>query len=96
MRVKGGTEDDFMSTAYRGPDGALLDTVPADADLLARCRPVFEEFPGWPDDLTGIRRWADLPAAARDYVRALSDRVGVPATIASVGPDRAQTIDVDR
>ena len=49
-------------------------------------------MPGWSEDLTGIRRWSDLPAAARNYVEFLAQQVGVPASIVSVGPDRGQTI----
>ena len=43
-------------------------------------------------DVSGARRLADLPAAARRYVDRLAELLGLPVTIVSVGPDRAQTI----
>jgi len=49
--------------------------------------------PGWSEDLSGVRRFDDLPAAARDYVARLEAAVGVPAVMVSVGPDRDAVID---
>ena len=66
--------------------------MPGQLADLERCRPVYETLPGWPDDLTKARRWADLPAAARDYVEFLAEQIGVPVSIVSVGPERTQTI----
>lgn len=54
--------------------------------------PVYETLPGWRQEITGVRRMADLPAAARDYLDRLSQVVGRPVEIVSVGPDREQTI----
>jgi adenylosuccinate synthase len=73
-------------------DGRRLDHFPTDAFLLERCRPVYETLPGWRQDISAARRLADLPAAARRYVDRLAELLGVPVTIISVGPDRAQTI----
>ena len=73
-------------------DGQRLDDFPADAFLLERCRPVYETLPGWRQDVSGGRRLADLPAAARRYVDRLAELLGLPVSIVSVGPDRTQTI----
>jgi len=54
--------------------------------------PVFETLPGWSGDLSGARRHADLPRAARDYVAWVEERLGVPVSIVSVGQSRAETI----
>lgn len=54
---------------------------------------VCEEMPGFQDDVTGVRRYADLPVQARNYVEAIEDRVGVPIGIISVGPERDQVIE---
>ena len=63
--------------------------------LLHKATPVYEELEGWPDDITACERFDDLPAAARKYVLHLSDLIGVPIRMLSVGPDRGQTLAVD-
>ena len=59
---------------------------------MERCRPVFEELPGWTEDIRGVRRYQDLPAATRNYLKRVEELVGVPIQIISVGPDREETI----
>lgn len=80
-----------VCTAYR-IDGERIDALPADADALARAEPVLEPLPGFAEPIDGCRTWAELPAAARAYLQAIEGAVGVPVAIASVGPDRDQTI----
>ncbi len=80
-----------ICTAYE-LDGKRLDYFPSDAFLLERCRPVYETLPGWRTDLSNARRPADLPETARRYVARVSELLGLPVTIISVGPDREQTI----
>jgi adenylosuccinate synthase len=73
-------------------NGARRDTVPSTIKELDRCRPVFEEFPGWTQDLRGVRRVQDLPQATRNYLNRVEELVGVPIQLISVGPDREETI----
>src|SRR4051812_38049482 len=73
-------------------DGSRIDTFPGDSFLLTRCKPVYETIPGWKKDVSGVRKLADLPAGARRYVDLLAATIGLPVSIVSVGPDRAQTI----
>jgi adenylosuccinate synthase len=80
-----------ICTAYE-VDGKRCDCFPSDAFLLERCQPVYETLPGWGKDISGCRKLADLPAAARKYVDRLSQLHGLPVKIVSVGPDREQTI----
>jgi adenylosuccinate synthase len=80
-----------VCTAY-DLDGDKVEFFPGDAFALARCRPVYEALPGWRRDISGARRLADLPAATRRYVDRLSELLGRPVSILSVGPDRAQTV----
>ena len=54
--------------------------------------PIYETLSGWSGDLSGMRRYADLPRAARDYVAWIEERLGVPVDIVSVGQSRAETI----
>jgi adenylosuccinate synthase len=80
-----------VCTGYR-LDGTTTDDVPASADALGRCEPVYEELPGWREPLTGIEQVDKLPAAARRYVARLQELVDVPIDIISVGPSRDQTM----
>ncbi len=73
-------------------DGQRTDRFPGHADDLRRVTPIYETFPGWQTDVTGIRNIADLPAGARQYIDRVSQLVGQPVEIVSVGPDRAQTM----
>jgi adenylosuccinate synthase len=73
-------------------DGELLDTVPINADL-ERVTPRYESHPGWDEDVTGVRAFADLPRAARAYVERIEELVGFPISYVSVGPERRALID---
>ncbi len=68
------------------------DVFPASVDELSKCSPVFETFPGWDEDISRVKAIEDLPAAARQFLEAIEDRVGVRIELVSVGPDRSQTI----
>ncbi len=68
------------------------DHVPNDVGVLAKCQPIHLEFPGWRTPTDRARRWKDLPAKTRNYLKAIADLTGAKVTIASVGPARAQTI----
>lgn len=72
--------------------GERTTDFPADVEDLAAARPVYRTVPGWKTDITGIRHRADLPANALKYVDAISEIIGYPVEIISVGPDREQTI----
>lgn len=57
-----------IATHYRGPDGTDYHYVPRDEALRARLTPVYRELPTWSEDLSRLRRWADLPVAAQRYL----------------------------
>lgn len=76
---------------YRLETGVLTDMFPLTGDLWS-ATPMLESFPGWRTDISDARRFQDLPRAARNYVRAIEQLVGVRASIISVGPHRDQTI----
>jgi adenylosuccinate synthase len=92
LDVLSGLDELKVCTRYRLEDGSATDRFPPDADVLSRAQPVYETLPGFKEDLTGAKRRADLPAAARAYVDLVERAVGVPVSHVSVGPDRAQTI----
>jgi adenylosuccinate synthase len=68
------------------------DFVPNDIEVLARCEPVYAEFPGWRAPTHEARKWKDLPAKTRSYLKAIAELTGAKLFIASVGPGRDQTI----
>jgi len=74
-------------------DGARrYDYVPNDIEALARAKPIYVEFAGWQTSTQGARKWKDLPAKTRTYLKALAQLSGAELAIASVGPGREQTI----
>jgi adenylosuccinate synthase len=94
LDVLSGLETVGVAVAYEDDAGRRIADFPGHLADLQRCRPVYETLPGWPDDLTAARSWSELPPAAQDYIRFVSDQVGVPVSIVSVGPERRQTIRV--
>ena len=68
------------------------DYVPNDIELLSKCQPVYAEFTGWRTPTHDIRRWKELPARARAYLKAIAELTGARLAIASIGPAREQTI----
>ena len=73
-------------------DGERRDSMPATLPDLERCRPVFEDLPGWHEDIRGVRRFEDLPLTCRQYLKRVEELAGVPIQLVSVGPDREETI----
>jgi adenylosuccinate synthase len=69
-----------------------LEVPPTDVRQLAECQPVYVEFEGWNQPVTGAKKWSDLPQKAREYLKGLATLTGAKLAIASVGPGRDQTI----
>lgn len=88
--VLSGLETVKICTAYE-LDGNVIDYYPASLKELERCKPIFEELPGWAEDITECRTLEELPETARNYVKRVSELVGVRVSTFSVGPDRNQT-----
>ncbi|MGD9030864.1 MAG: adenylosuccinate synthase [Anaerolineae bacterium] len=75
-------------------EGERITHFPAEfgVESLARWKPVYEELPGWDEDITDLRRREDLPPEARAYVAQIEQLLDLPVTCIGVGPDREQTI----
>ena len=69
-------------------DGRRIDEVPVNQTAFHHARPVYEELPGWDQDITGARSFDSLPATARDYVSALEEMSRAPMSVIGVGPAR--------
>ncbi|MFS3929928.1 adenylosuccinate synthase [Priestia flexa] len=85
-----GIEKLKICVAYRY-EGKIIEEFPASLNVLAKCEPVYEELPGWTEDITGVKSLDELPENARHYLERVSQLTGIPLSIFSVGPDRKQT-----
>jgi adenylosuccinate synthase len=91
LDVLSGFSELKVCTAYE-LDGKQITRFPSHVDDLRRVAPVFETLPGWQEEVTGCRSMAELPANAKAYLKRISELVGRPIEMVSVGPERDQTI----
>jgi adenylosuccinate synthase len=80
-----------ICTAYE-LDGQRLTALPPSLAASSRVTPVYEEMPGWKQEISDVRAFGDLPKEARDYVHRIEGLLGVPVDMISVGPERDQAI----
>lgn len=80
-----------ICTAYE-LDGHRITDFPSHVDDLRRVTPIYETLPGWQQEITDVRRIADLPLNARKYLDRISELLRRPVEMVSVGPDREQTM----
>src|SRR5258705_342006 len=73
-------------------DGKRVDDMPMTQSDIARAEPIYEELPGWWEDISDAREFDDLPAKARDYVLRLEELAGAHVSCIGVGPGRDQTL----
>lgn len=66
--------------------------MPANADVLEHCEPIYEDMPGWSETTYGVREYNALPQNAKNYLKRLEELVGVEISSISTGPDRHETI----
>ncbi len=78
-----------VCSSYR-VNGQDINQVPYDNNAVFE--PVYTEFPGWQEDITGIRKYDELPLNLRNYIEFIENQTGLPIAIVSVGPDRRSTI----
>lgn len=91
LDVLGGLKSLNICTAYEF-EGKVVKDFPAGLKVLAGCKPLFETLPGWPEDISGIRKIEDLPKNARNYLKRIEELIETPMDIISVGPGREETI----
>ena len=73
-------------------DGRRTTFFPANITRLAKASPVYETLPGWSEDISAIRKEADLPQNVRNYLKRIEQLAQTPIDIISVGPEREATI----
>ena len=88
--VLSGLETVKICTAYKY-NGEIITEYPASLNIIEACKPVYEELPGWSEDITGVRTLDELPENARKYVERVVELTGINLMTFSVGPAREQT-----
>lgn len=82
-----------ICVGYKKGDEVITE-FPASLEELAKCEPVYEEMPGWTEDITGAKSFADLPQNAKNYIARIEELCGCKVVMVGVGPNRAQNIEV--
>jgi len=91
LDILSGFETLKLCVAYRKDQKVYHDLAFGPSDLESY-EPIYEEVPGWVEDVSAIRSWAELPAAAKNYLDAIAKLAGVPVRLACVGPEREQVV----
>jgi adenylosuccinate synthase len=91
LDILSGLEELSLCVGYE-IDGERIDYVPSTIEELALATPVYETMPGWSEDVTHMRKLAELPANARRYIDRIEELCETPVELVSVGPERAQLV----
>jgi adenylosuccinate synthase len=94
LDVLGRLDEIQVCTAYRR-NGKPVNTFPSSLQILEECEPVYETLPGWKQPIGDVRRYEDLPENAKRYISYISEFLGAPIVMVSVGPERTQTLICD-
>ncbi len=91
LDVLSGLERVPICVAYE-VDGERYDEIPMTQTAFHHAKPVYEWHDGWNEDITGIRKFEELPANARRYVERIEELCGAPVSVIGVGPGRDQNV----
>ncbi len=91
LDILSGFEQLKLATAYE-IDGLRSEHPPVTNEELERATAIYETMSGWSEDISGCRRFAQLPAAAQNYVQRVAELCEVPINTVSVGPERSQLV----
>lgn len=94
LDILSGLDPIKVCIAYQRYDQSYTDLPSGPSDLLG-FKPVYEELPGWVQDLRGVRQWEQLPSRARAYILKIEEISGIQVRIASVGPEREQVVEIN-
>lgn len=82
-----------MCVAYKKPDGSVIKEFPPTLEELEGCEPIYEEFPGFTEDISKCTSFDELPANCKSYIARLEELVGCHVSMVGIGPDRAQILE---
>jgi adenylosuccinate synthase len=93
LDILSGFEHLLLCTGYR--KGAHeFSNLPHGPSELSGFEPIYEELPGWQEEIRDARKWEDLPAAARAYILRIEELIGIQVRLVSVGPEREQVVEI--
>ncbi len=82
-----------ICTAYKMPDGSVIENFPPTLEALEGCEPVYEEFEGFNEDISKCASFDELPEKCQSYIKRLEELVGCPVKMVGIGPDRSQILE---
>ena len=85
-------QDTLKTAVSYEADGEKFEAMPGNIKKTAKLKPLYEEMPGWQEDISKARNIDDLPAKARDYIKRIEELTETPAMLLSVGPGREETM----
>ena len=89
----GGLGDLKVCVAYKRPDGTTIRDFPPTLEELDGCEPIYEELPGFTEDISTCTSFAALPQSCKDYIARLEELCECPVSIVGVGPSREQSLE---
>jgi len=92
LDVLDGFDEVKICTAYKMPNGEIVEYAPLAAKDWEGVEPIYETLPGWKENTFGVTDVNKLPQTCRDYIKRIEEVTGVPVDILSTGPDRVQTM----
>jgi len=92
LDVLDGFDEVKICTAYKMPNGEIVEYAPLAAKDWEGVEPIYETLPGWKENTFGVTDVNKLPQTCRDYIKRIEEVTGVPVAILSTGPDRVQTM----
>lgn len=92
LDILSGIGDIKVAVAYKHPDLGEMTELPWDTRLLSQIEPVYQTFPGWEEDISGITEMAKLPVNCRKYIAAVEELCRTKVLMVGTGPNRTDTI----
>ncbi len=93
LDILSGFDQIFICTKYRDGD-QVLSNLPYGPSDLSGFEPIYEEISGWQEEIGNVRKWEDLPPAARSYILRIEELTGIQVRLVSVGPERGQVVEI--
>lgn len=91
LDVLSGLDEVKICTSYE-LNGKIIHHVPGNYDDFMACKPIYQTYPGWSEDITNVESFDELPVNCQNYLHGIEDFTDIKVTIFSVGPDRKQTV----
>jgi len=81
-----------VATQYRTEDNKVIDYFTSSTTKLYDYEPIYQELPGWEEDISHARSYDELPQNAKNYIEFIEKYLGINVYLVSVGPERTQNI----